>query len=171
MMPFGVDVLGTLTEKLKQLMAETKEKGDSFAAMIQLYKEKKVSEKDFFSNILSYVTTSSALNFLMVRVILELKSAMEKGTTMKDVTGATTPASNLQSGGGFGINSFMSSVNTVGQMTPSVSVNQTESEGPMNLRDHTASPKLSKICRNCGVSLPSAAKFCSDCGISQEDIH
>jgi hypothetical protein len=168
MMPFGVDVLGTLSEKLKQLMDETKEKGDSFAALIQLYKEKKVSEKDFFPDILSYVATSSALNFLMVRVILELKSALEKGTTMKDVTGATTQSSNIQPGG-FGINSFMSSVTTVGQVKPPESVAQ--NEGDLNLRDRTASPKLSKTCRYCGVSLPLEAKFCSDCGRNQDDTH
>ena len=168
MMPFGVDVLGTLSEKLKQLVDETKEKGNSFSALIELYKENKVSEKDFFSNILSYVATSSALNFLMVRVILELRSALEKGTTMKNVTGATTSSSNLRPAGSFGIDSFMSSVNTVGQLPNSVSVDQ--NEGDLNLRDRSTSPNP-KACRNCGVSLPSEAKFCSECGNSQEDIY
>lgn len=168
MMPFGVDVLGTLNEKLKQLVNETKEKGNSFTALIELYKENKVSEKDFFSNILSYVATSSALNFLMVRVILELRSALEKGTTIKDVTGATTSSSSLQPGGSFGIDSFMSSVNTAGQVQHSVSVDQ--SEGDLKIRDRTASSNP-KACRNCGVSLPSEAKFCSECGHSQEDAH
>ena len=167
MMPFGVDVLGTLNEKLKQLVNETKEKSNSFTALIELYKENKVSEKDFFSNILSYVATSSALNFLMVRVILELRSALEKGTTIKDVTGATTSSSNLQPGGSFGIDNFMSSVNTAGQVRHSVD----QSEGDLKLRDRTASSSNPKACRNCGVSLPSEAKFCSECGNSQEDTH
>lgn len=168
MMPFGVDVLGTLSEKLKQLANETKEKGNSFTALIELYKENKVSEKDFFSNVLSYVATSSALNFLMVRVILELRSALEKGTTIKDVTGAATSSSNLQPGGSFGIDSFMSSVNMVDQQQHSISVDQ--NEGDLNLRDRSTLPN-SKACRNCGVSLPSEAKFCSECGNSQEDNH
>ena len=169
MMPFGVDVLGTLSEKLKQLREETKVKGDSFVALTQLYKEKKVNEKDFFSNILSYVTTSSALNFLTVRVILELKSALEKGTTVKDVTGATTSPSDLQAGGSFGIESFMSTANTMAQPRPPVSVAQ--NEGELNLGDNKALPKPFKACTTCGVSIPSEAKFCSDCGRSQEDIH
>lgn len=167
MMPFGVDVLGTLSEKLRQLMDETKDKGNSYAASIQLYKEKKISEKDFFSNTLSYVTTSSALNFLMVRVLLELRSALEKGTTIKDVTGAATPSSNLQPGGSFGINNFMSSVNTVGQLHHAVPATKNKVES--NLHDRAGSTKLSKSCRICGVSLPSEAKFCSECGNSQED--
>lgn len=168
MMPFGVDVLGTLSEKLKQLVDETKEKGNSFSALIELYKENKVSEKEFFSNILSYVATSSALNFLMVRVILELRSALEKGTTIKDVTGATTSSSNSQPGGSFGIDSFMSSVNTVGQLPNSVSVDQ--NEGDLNLRDRSTSLNP-KSCGKCGASLPSEAKFCSECGNSQEDTY
>jgi len=87
MMPFGVDVLGTLSEKLKQLTNEAKDQHSSFTDLTKLYKEEKIDEKDFFSKILNYVVTTSALTFLMVRVILELRSALEKGTTIKDVTG------------------------------------------------------------------------------------
>jgi hypothetical protein len=87
MMPFGVDVLGTLSEKLKQLMNEAKDQHSSFTDLTKLYKEDKINEKDFFSKVLNYVVTSSALTFLMARVVLELKSALEKGTTIKDVTG------------------------------------------------------------------------------------
>jgi hypothetical protein len=86
MMPFGVDVLGTLSEKLKQLMNEAKDQHSSFTDLTKLYKEEKINEKDFFSKILNYVVTTSALTFLMARVILELRSALEKGTTIKDVT-------------------------------------------------------------------------------------
>ncbi len=50
----------------------------------------KINEKDFFSKILNYVVTTSTLTFLMVRVILELGSTLEKGTTIKDVTGESS---------------------------------------------------------------------------------
>jgi len=91
MMPFGVDVLGTLSEKLKQLTNEAKDQHSSFTDLTKLYKEEKINEKDFFAKILNYVVTTSALTFLMVRVILELRSALEKGTTIKDVTGGQHP--------------------------------------------------------------------------------
>ena len=87
MMPFGVDVLGTLSEKLKELTDEAKDYHSSFTDLTKLYKEEKINEKDFFSKILNYVVTTSALTFLMVRVILELRFALEKGTTIKDATG------------------------------------------------------------------------------------
>src|SRR5215831_16979552 len=81
---FGVDVLGTLSEKLKQLTNEAKDHHNSFIELTKLYKGEKINEKDFFSKILNYVVTTSALTFLMVRVILEMRSALEKGTTIKD---------------------------------------------------------------------------------------
>jgi hypothetical protein len=65
MMPFGVDVLGTLSEKLKQLTNEAKDHHNSFIELTKLYKGEKINEKDFFSKILNYVVTTSALTFLM----------------------------------------------------------------------------------------------------------
>src|SRR6266487_2974604 len=67
MMPFGVDVLGTLSEKLKQLMNETQANQRLFIDLTKLYKEDRINEKDFFSKILNYVVTVSALNFLKAR--------------------------------------------------------------------------------------------------------
>jgi hypothetical protein len=64
MMPFGVDLLGTLTEKLKQLTSEAQEQHSSLTELAKLYKEQKINENDFFSKILKYVITDSALTFL-----------------------------------------------------------------------------------------------------------
>jgi hypothetical protein len=162
MMPFGVDVLGTLSEKLKQLMNEAKDQHSSFTDLTKLYKEEKINEKDFFSKILNYVVTTSALTFLMARVILELKSALEKGTTIKDVTGGTTSPSSASQMGGFGISGFMSSGGTVGQ----------EHTIPAPRNEDVSLPstiKPSRTCRECGTVLPIQAKFCSKCGSAQEN--
>jgi hypothetical protein len=91
-----------------------KDHHSSFTDLTKLYKEDKINEKDFFSKVLNYVVTSSALTFLMVRVILELKSALEKGTTIKDVTGGATSASSAPQMG-FGIGSFITSAGIVGK--------------------------------------------------------
>ena len=103
MMPFGVDVLGTLSEKLKQVTDEAKDHHSSFTDLTKLYKEEKINEKDYFSKILNYVVTTSALTFLMVRVILELRFALEKGTTIKDATGGAASSSSASQTRGFGI--------------------------------------------------------------------
>ena len=54
---------------------------------------KKISFK-----ILNYVVTTSALTFIMVRVILEMRSALEKDKTIKDVTGGASSSSPSVSG-------------------------------------------------------------------------
>jgi hypothetical protein len=162
MMPFGVDVLGTLSEKLKQLTNEAKDQHSSFTDLTKLYKEEKINEKDFFSKILNHVVTTSALTFLMVRVILELRSALEKGTTIKDVTGAAASSSSASQSGGFGISSFISSVGNVGQ----------EHTVPASRNEDVLLPSTitsSKTCKECRRVLPIQAKFCSKCGNVQEN--
>jgi hypothetical protein len=159
MMPFGVDVLGTLSEKLKQLTNEAKDHHNSFTELTKLYKEEKINEEDFFSKILNYVVTTSALTFLMVRVILEMRSALEKGTTIKDATGGASSSSASQMGA-FGINSFMSSVSTVGQ-EHALPVPRNEDVLPPS----TITPSMT--CKECGTVLPIQAKFCSKCGNAQ----
>ena len=78
-MSFGVDTLGGLTEKLKQLINDTQNLYESFIDANQLYKQGKMGDKDFFVQMGEYLVASSALNFLAVRVILEIKNALEKG--------------------------------------------------------------------------------------------
>src|SRR5439155_12307421 len=162
MMPFGVDVLGTLSEKLKQLMNETQDNHRLFIDLTKLYKEEKINEKDFFSKILNYVITISALNFLTVRVILELRSALEKGTTIKDATGGAASSFSPPQSTGFGISSFISSVGTLRQehIAP-------EPPGKMEISTPTTITP-SKTCKECRTVLPIQAKFCGTCGKSQE---
>jgi hypothetical protein len=155
MMPFGVDVLGILSEKLKQLTNEAKDHHSSFNDLTKLFKEEKINEQDFFTKILNYVVTTSALTFLMVRVILELRSALEKGTTIKDI--ASSSASQT---GGFGISSFISSVGNVGQ--------EDTLSTPRN--ENVSFPSIitsSKTCKEYGTVLSVQAKFCSKCGNAQ----
>ena len=162
MLPAGVDVLGTLSEKLKQLTNEATDHHSSFIDLTKLYKEDKISEKDFFSKVLDYVVTSSAQTFLMIRVILKLKSALEKGTTIKDVTGGATSTSSAPQMGGFGIGSFISSGGIVGK----------EQTMPTLRNEDVSLPSTtipSETCRECGTVLPIKARFSSKCGKTQEN--
>jgi hypothetical protein len=169
MMPFGVDVLGTLSEKLKQLMNETQDNQRLFIDLTKLFKEEKIDEKDFFSKILNYVVTISALNFLTVRVILELRSALEKGTSIKDASGGAASSFSPPQSTGFGISSFMSSVGTLrqGHIAPEPQNEDDLHPGKMEISTpNTITP--SKACKECSTVLPIQAKFCGTCGKSQE---
>jgi ribosomal protein L40E len=179
-MSFGVDALGALTEKLRQLVNDTQEKYESFIDDTQLFKQGKINEKEFFTKIGDYLITFSALNFLAVRVILELKSATERGTSLKSSTGGTV-SMNPPSQAGFGVGGFVGTGGTVGpgsapgEPTPSQS---TRDEAPL-LRPASIDIKMAeradsqpkkqetKSCIVCGSTIPSRAKFCSKCGNSQ----
>ena len=110
-MSFGVDTLGGLTEKLKQLVSDTQNLYEGFIDANQLYKSGKMNEREFFAKIGEYLVATSALSFLAVRVVLEMKGAMEKGTSIKSPTGSSTSPSPQA---GFGIGGFVGAGGSVG---------------------------------------------------------
>jgi hypothetical protein len=183
-MSFGVDALGALTEKLRQLVNDTQEKYESFIDDTQLFKQGKINEKEFFAKIGEYLVAFSALNFLAIRVILELRSAAEKGTSMKSSTGGTA-YSGTPPQAGFGIGGFVGTGGSVGS-TPIAqeytmpSPQQTDQQEPklrpitMEVKkpngpdaDTGAKKYSTKNCIVCGSTIPSQAKYCSKCGNAQ----
>ncbi|MFZ0202809.1 MAG: hypothetical protein WAL46_03840 [Nitrososphaeraceae archaeon] len=181
-MSFGVDALGALTEKLRQLVNDTQEMYESFIDDTQLFKQGKINEKEFFAKIGDYLVAFSALNFLAIRVILELRTATEKGTSMKSSTGETA-YSGTPPQAGFGIGGFVGTGGSVGS-TPIAqeytlpSPQQTDQHEPIlrpitmdvkkpNGPDAGAKKYSTKNCLVCGSTIPSQAKYCSKCGNAQ----
>lgn len=193
MSSFGVDTLGGLTEKLKQLITDTQNAYETLIDSTQRYKQGKMNDKDYFSSIGKYLIASSAMNFLAIKVILEIKSAMDKTSSIKNPTGGIAdPNSNASSSVGFGVGGFVGGGGSVGgiensriqgsgssqQQYSSSSIEPTlkpvdiEIEKPS--QDITTSDvdslkdnKTFKNCIVCGVLIPTKAKFCSKCGNSQ----
>ena len=77
---FGVDVLGALSDKLKSQNNDTLNLYKNFSESYEQYKGEGMNEKEFVSKFLTYLISFSASNFLMIRVLLELKKSIEKGT-------------------------------------------------------------------------------------------
>lgn len=192
MSSFGVDTLGGLTEKLKQLINDTQNAYETLIDSTQRYKQGKMNDKDYFSSIGKYLIASSAMNFLAIKVILEIKLAMDKTSSIKNPTGGIAdPNSNASSSVGFGVGGFVGGGGSVGgiensriqgsgsqQQYSSSSIEPTlkpvdiEIEKPS--QDITTSDvdslkdnKTFKNCIVCGVLIPTKAKFCSKCGNSQ----
>jgi hypothetical protein len=185
-MSSGVDTLGALTEKLKQLINDTQDRYESFIDSTQLYKQGKVNEKEYFSNIGEYLVATSAMNFLAIRVILEMKSTMEKGSSLKNPTGGLASSSSSSSSSSstpqadFGISGFVGGTesNEVrGPTIPSPQPAEQEEEPtfkPVDIVIERPS-KMSvdkttlttKNCIVCESVIPKQAKFCSKCGNSQ----
>jgi hypothetical protein len=142
-MSFGVDTLGLLIEKLKQLVNDTQDNYESFFDSTQLFKQGKMESNEYFSRMGEFLVSSSALNFLACRVILELKTALDKtgSTKGKGERSSTSPPSTSTStfpssypsgtgnggsgsysgggGGGFGVDGFISAGGHAGSSSPS----------------------------------------------------
>ncbi|MGZ5501768.1 MAG: hypothetical protein ACXWEW_11525 [Nitrososphaeraceae archaeon] len=193
MSSFGVDTLGGLTEKLKQLINDTQDAYETLIDSTQRYKQGKMNDKDYFSSIGKYLIASSAMNFLAIKVILEIKSAMDKTSSIKNPTGGIAdPNSNASSSVGFGVGGFVGGGGSVGgieksriqgsgssqqhysssSIEPTLKPVDIEIEKPS--QDITTSDvdslkdnKTFKNCIVCGVLIPTKAKFCSKCGNAQ----
>ena len=179
-MSSGVDTLGALTEKLKQLINDTQDRYESFIDSTQLYKQGKVNEKEYFSKIGEYLVATSAMNFFAIRVILEIKSTMEKGSSLKNTSGGLASSSSSPTPqADFGIGGFVGGTesNEVrGYTMPSPQPAQQEEptfkpvdiviERPSKMSvDKTT--LTTKKCIVCESIISSQAKFCSKCGNSQ----
>jgi hypothetical protein len=171
-MSFGVDTLGGLTEKLKQLVSDTQNMYEGFIDANQLYKSGKIGEREFFAKIGDYLVATSALNFLAIRVVLEIKGAMDKGTSIKSPTGGSVTPPSPQAG--FGIGGFVGAGGTVGPSSATaggggeyVLPSPQQTEPTFRPVDIEVPRKNTKNCIICGATIPAQAKFCSKCGHSQ----
>ena len=142
-MSFGVDTLGLLIEKLKQLVNDTQDNYESFFDSTQLFKQGKMESNEYFSRMGEFLVSSSALNFLACRVILELKTALDKtgsakGKGERSITSipSASPSSypsgpgnsgnfdggtNSSGSGSFGVDGFISAGGHAGSSSPSSS--------------------------------------------------
>lgn len=132
-MSFGVDTLGGLIEKMKQLVNDTQNNYETFFDSTQLFKQGKMDSNEYFSKMGEFLVSSTALNFLSCRVILELKSAMDKNSAGKSKGGSGSSTSTMPSaggtnmgsvgsssgGGGFGVEGFISSGGSLGPSSSS----------------------------------------------------
>ena len=176
-MSFGmpVDVLGTLSEKLKQMLSEAREHYSAFLSVNQVYKQGNMSENEFFHKITKYLITLSALEFLAIRVILELKSAMDKGTSVKGVSGgiASSPDQASLGIGGFiggNIGETGQSISTLEESHQAPTFTPVDIELPRSLlksNEKLSNESKNKNCIVCGTSIPMQARFCKKCGKPQ----
>lgn len=180
---FGVDVLGALSEKLRSQNNDTSNFYRDFLESNEQYKKEKLNEKEYISKFLKYLISFSASNFLMIRVLLELKTSIQKGTSMKDSTGGEMlpgSASGATSSSGFGIGGFIDTGGNVGKNNTGLENEYEEDkytlpkpqrgDGLYTRRSTslvTNTPNY-KVCNVCNSQILINAKFCSKCGHRQQ---
>ena len=168
-----VDTLNLMVEKLENLFNESQDYYETFLDTNNLFKEGKLTEREFFQKLGDYVVAYSALEFLSIKVIFEMKKAMDKmsggqasGTTQSPglMPGMGTPgmmAGGMQPGPRSG-----TAQNPVGGPASVISAGGGFSDaGTLPTPDPSLVPKQSGgKCSSCGSDLRPNAKFCTSCG-------
>ncbi|MGH9974528.1 MAG: hypothetical protein ACRD8Z_01655 [Nitrososphaeraceae archaeon] len=190
--PGGVDVLGNLASKMEQQLKDTERIRASFDADIRMYKNKQISKKEFVHKVVTYTISLSALNFLVMHVILEMRTAIEKGTSMKDTTGGTIMEDSSTTGSqfSFGIEGFLGSPSHGGSGDGGVILTSGEKElsiigiknshkdaeangsfdtityqkGQKSHKEYPIVKSVPKQCVGCGTILLRHTNYCSTCG-------
>jgi hypothetical protein len=169
-----VDTLNLLADKLEALFNESQGYYESFLDTTKLYKDGKLSEKEFFEKLGDYVVAYSALEFLSIKVIFEIKKALAKiaggsalGRTHSPGLMPGVGASGMIGGMGMQVPRSGTKENPVGVPPSVVSAKQAFGDiGTLPSPDPnlvTQSSTSSK-CTSCGNDLRPNAKFCTTCG-------
>ena len=167
-----VDTLNLLSDKLNNLFDESQDYYESFLDANNLFKQGKLTEKEFFQKLGDYVVAYSALEFLSIKVIFELKKSIDK------LAGGSAPGGTQSPGlmPGMGTPGMMpggmpgphpgSAQNPVGGPASVISAGYGFSNaGTLPTPDPSLLPKQSGgKCSSCGSDLRPNAKFCTNCG-------
>ena len=170
-MSFGeVDTLNMLFDKLESLFDESQGYYETFLDTNNMYKQGKIQDKEFFQRLGDYVVAYSALEFLAIKVLFEIRKSLKTGST-------TTQSPGLMPG--MGQPGMMGSPgmvppragtaeNPVGRPPGIVSTQEAFGEpGTLPSPDPSLMPRQqtnSNGCPSCGSPLRPNAKFCTKCG-------
>ena len=171
-MSFGgdVDTLNLLFDKLQNLLNDTQGYYESFLDTNASYKQGKLSEKEFFEKLGDYVVAYSALEFLAVKVIFELKKSLDKATG-SHAAGATMGGT-MPSGMGYGSSqaSQVTAATLPGAGRPPSIISAASAfstPGVLPTPDPALLPQnvsAGLTCSSCGTTVKATAKFYTKCG-------
>lgn len=170
-MSFGgeVDTLNLLFEKLENLLNDTQGYYESFLDANTMFKQGKLSEKEFFEKLGDYVVAYSALEFLSVKVIFELKKSLDKSTSVQ--ARGTTKVGYTPSGMGQDASKVMAATMPGAGRPPSIvsAATSFSTPGVLPTPDPDLLPKETSsagsiTCSKCSSPVKSGAKFCVKCG-------
>jgi len=163
-----IDTLNALFEKLDNLFNESQGYYETFLDSNNLFKQGKLSEKEFFAKLGDYVVAYSALEFLAIKVIFELKKSVDKLAGGSAPGGTHSPGLMPGMGSMAGVAGMASpppQISVPGQPPSIVSAKQAFSEvGGVPSPDPSLISQSSQSCSSCGSSIRPNAKFCTKCG-------
>ena len=171
-----IDTLNLTFDKLSALFDESQGYYETFLDTNNLYKAGKLSDKDFFQKLGDYTVAYSALEFLAIKTLMEMKKTLDKVSSGAGVSGTQSPG--LMPGMGQpgtmpGMNAGPRSgtaENPVGAPPSIMGTNEAFSQpGTLPTPDPSLLPPNQRgaNCTSCGVGLRLNAKFCTKCGSKQ----
>jgi hypothetical protein len=134
-----------------------------------MYKKGLLTDKEFFQKLGDYVVAYSALEFLAIKVIFELKKSRGSGFGNTQSPGLMPGMGQPGMMGGMGVPPRSGSAqNPVGGPPGIVSAQQVFGDvGTLPSPDPALMPRrtvVSSGCTSCGTSLRPNTKFCTKCG-------
>lgn len=164
-----VDTLALLSEKLDGLFNESQGYYESFLDANTLYKNGKMSDREFFQKMGDYIVAYSALEFLSIKVIMELKKSLDR------IAGGKAPGGTQSAGlmPGMGVAGMATAPppragtpgNPVGGPAGVISAQEAFSQpGILPTPDMHMPAHQKNQCVACGAVLKESAKFCTKCG-------
>ena len=168
-MSFGdIDTLNLLFDKLQNLLNDTQGYYESFLDANTMYKQGKLTDKEFFEKLGDYVVSYSSLEFLSVKVIFELKKSLDKISSGR--TSGSTMASPMPPGMGPQSSQVTSSTLPGLGQPPSIISAAAAFQHLVFYHHqilHSCQNKVLDIvstCNSCGSAVKANAKFCPKCG-------
>ncbi|MDD9813510.1 MAG: zinc ribbon domain-containing protein [Thaumarchaeota archaeon] len=171
-MSYGeVDTLNMLFEKLDGLLNESQGYYESFLDANTLYKAGKMDEREFFGKMGDYLVACSALEFLSIKAMFELKKALDRGGQGAP-PGAAQPGMPPGMAGMPGMPPGMAGMamrpgtaaNPVGAPPSVVSAGEAfAAPGTLPSPDPSLATQADR-CASCGKESRRGAKFCTGCG-------
>ncbi len=165
-----VDTLNLLTEKLDNLFNESQGYYESFLDANNLYKNGKLSDKEFFAKLGDYTVAYSALEFLAIKVMLEIKKSLDRvsGGQAPGMTQSPGLMPGMAPGTMPGAAPRLGTADAPVGAPPSI-VSAGQGFGPpgtLPSPDPSLSPPQAAGggCVSCGSPLRQNAKFCTKCG-------
>jgi len=170
-MSFGeVDTLGMLYEKLESLFDESQGYYETFLDTNNMYKKGQLNDKEFFQKLGDYVVAYSALEFLAIKVLFEMKKAMGSGSGNTQSPGLMPGMGNPGGMAGGIPPRAGTATNPVGGPPGIVSAQEAFGDaGTLPSPDPRMMPRTVTTpsgngCSSCGAELRPNAKFCTKCG-------
>ncbi len=145
-----VDTLALMFDKLQYIFRGYDSYIQAFTEMQTLYKQGKLSGREYYHGMTDAVLKYSALEFLGLKSMFEIKKALNR-MNKPSSTGTSVPV--------------LTSGNAMGQSGPQNSIASFISAKSLPGRDGvTQTLENEKHCPSCGKLVQATTKFCKDCG-------